>query len=104
MNNDKKITVSKFDASDYLDSDDMLIEYLNSALQTMDSSLVAAALGDMARAKGMTNVAKDSKISRDCLYKSLNDEGNPTMSTFLSVANALNLTLSVEFKENQTTC
>lgn len=60
----------QFDASDYLTNDESIIEYLNADLEENDSVLLLAALEDIAKAKGMTQIAKDSALSRENLYKS----------------------------------
>jgi probable addiction module antidote protein len=68
--------------------------YLNAALSDGDPSLVAAALGDIARAKGMTGVARKAGLGRESLYKSLSSEGRPEFSTVLKVVQALGLKLT----------
>jgi probable addiction module antidote protein len=68
--------------------------YLNAALSDGDPSLVAAALGDIARAKGMTGVARKAGLGRESLYKSLSPEGRPELSTVLKVVQALGLKLT----------
>jgi probable addiction module antidote protein len=67
--------------------------YLEAALEEGDASLVAAALGDIARAKGMSQVAKDAGLGRESLYKSLCASGNPELSTILRVIRVLGLQL-----------
>jgi probable addiction module antidote protein len=61
-----------------------------------DTSRIARALGDIARAKGMTQVAKDTSLSRESLYRSLSADGNPSFATVLKVACALGVRLHVE--------
>jgi probable addiction module antidote protein len=65
--------------------------YLDAALEENDSSLIAAALGDIARAKGMSRISKKTGLGRESLYKALSPEGNPEFSTILKVVNALGL-------------
>jgi probable addiction module antidote protein len=67
--------------------------YLEAALEEGDPTLVAAALGDIARAKGMTQVARDAGLGRESLYKALSPAGNPEFATILKVVAALGLQL-----------
>ena len=69
--------------------------YLEAALQDGDPQLVAAALGDIARAKGMSQIARDAGLGRESLYKSLSSSGNPELATVLKVISALGLQLHV---------
>ena len=69
--------------------------YLESALQDGDPQLVAAALGDIARAKGMSQIARDAGLGRESLYKALSSSGNPELATVLKVISALGLQLHV---------
>jgi len=84
-----------FDPAEYLDSPEMIAAYLEAVLEEGDPSLIAAALGDVAKAKGMSQIAKDAGVSRDSLYKSLKEGGNPTLGTFVNVLHSLGLNLSV---------
>ena len=70
-----------------------MVAYLEAALEDGDPALVAAALGDIARAKGMTQVAKDAGLGRESLYKALSPAGNPEFATILKVVSALGLQL-----------
>jgi probable addiction module antidote protein len=74
---------------------------LESALQDGDPQLVAAALGDIARAKGMSKVARDAGLGRESLYKSLSSSGNPELATVLKVISALGLELHVTAAEEE---
>jgi probable addiction module antidote protein len=85
-----------FDPAEYLDSPEMIAAYLEAVLEDGDPSLIAAALGDVAKAKGMTQIAKDAGVSRDSLYKSLKEGGNPTLATVVNVLRSLGLNLSVQ--------
>jgi probable addiction module antidote protein len=82
-----------FDAADYLKSDDDMIAYLEAAFEEDDPRVVAAALGDIARAKGMSQVARDAGLGRESLYKSLSPEGNPELGTVMRVMRSLGLSL-----------
>ncbi len=90
------IKTSKFDAADYLDSPAMIAAYIEAALEDGDPKTISMALGDVARAKGMTDIAKEAGITREALYKSLSDKGDPKLSTLMGVFKALGLKLRVE--------
>ena len=82
-----------WDASEHLKSTEDMVAYLEAALELGDPALVAAALGDIARAKGMTRVSKETGLARESLYKALSPEGNPEFATVLKVVKALGLKL-----------
>jgi probable addiction module antidote protein len=67
--------------------------YLEAALQEGDAALIASALGDIARAKGMSQIARDAGLGRESLYKALSAEGNPEFATIIKVVGALGLQL-----------
>lgn len=85
-----------FDPAEYLDSPEMIAAYIEAVLEEGDPSLIAAALGDVAKAKGMSQIAKEAGVSRDSLYKSLKEGGNPTLTTVVGVLRSLGLSLSVQ--------
>lgn len=82
-----------WDASEHLESDEDIAAYLEAALEENDPSLIAAALGDIARAKGMSQIAGKAGLARESLYKALSPEGNPEFATVLKVVTALGLQL-----------
>lgn len=84
-----------FDAAQYLDTPESRAELLNDAFETGDAAYIAAALGVVARAKGMTKVAKDAGVTREALYKALSADGDPKLSTLLGVVKALGVNLTV---------
>ena len=84
-----------YDAAEFLETDEEIVAYLNAALEDGDPALVSAALGDIARARGMTQLARDTGITRDGLYKALSPTGNPSFSTVQKVVNALGYRLEV---------
>lgn len=88
-------TAKEWDVVDYLQTDEDIVAYLNAALEEGDQELITIALGDIARAKGMTQLSRETGISRDGLYKALSAEGNPTFSTVLKVLQALGLAFNV---------
>ena len=89
----KKATT--WDAADYLETEADIAAYLNAAFEDGDTSVIAAALGDVARAKGMTQLAKKTGITRDGLYKALSPTGNPSFDTVQKVVKAFGLKLDV---------
>ncbi len=89
----KKTT--RFDSAVHLDSDEAIGAYLEEAMETNDPAFIAYALGQVARARGMTEIAKEAGLSRESLYKALSVDGNPEFGTILKVMHALGLKLSV---------
>jgi probable addiction module antidote protein len=84
-----------WDVVDSLKTDRDIVNYLEAVFEDGDPALVAAALGDVARAKGMTQVAKKAGLGRESLYKALSSDGNPEFVTVLKVIQALGLKLKV---------
>ena len=82
-----------WDPAERLTTPEAIAAYLEAVLDEGDSSLFAVALGDIARAKGMTEIAENAGVTRDALYKSLSIDGDPRLSTVLGVAKALGLEL-----------
>lgn len=92
----KQINVSQlpeFDASEYLNSEEDVARYLTTVLEENDPALLAAALGDIARARGMSQVAKASGIAREALYKALRPGSEPRFETISRVCVALGVRL-----------
>ena len=85
-----------FDAARYLDNDDAIAEYMTAVLETEDSNLLLLALGDIARAKGMAQVAKDAGLGRESLYKALVPGAKPRFETVMKVARALGVKFTVQ--------
>ncbi len=88
-----KTKTRPWDAAEHLETEEDMAAYLEAALEEGDAALVAATLGDIARAKGMTEVAREAGLGRESLYKALSPEGNPEFSTVLKVVRALGLKL-----------
>jgi probable addiction module antidote protein len=88
-----KTVTTVWDPAQHLKTEEDMAAYLEAALEEGDSALIAAALGDIARAKGMTQVARDAGLGRESLYKALSSSGNPEFSTILQVIQALGLQL-----------
>lgn len=92
----KKIRVTdlpSFDPAQYLDSDEAIAEYLTSILEENNPGLLAAALGDIARARGMTEIARGSGLAREALYKALKSDAQPRFDTIARVCKALGVKL-----------
>ena len=84
-----------FDPAEYLTEPDDQTELLNDAIATGDAATISHALGIIARARGMTIVARDAGVTRESLYKSLSEKGDPRLTTLLGVIKALGMRLSV---------
>jgi probable addiction module antidote protein len=84
-----------FDASAFLDSQEAIEDYLSDAMESGDVRVIAGALGDVARAKGMTELAAKAGLSRESLYRSLSEDGNPRLDTLMKVLAGLGLKLDV---------
>ena len=95
----KRIKASElpdFDPAEYLDSDEAIAEYLTAVLAENDPSLLAAALGDIARARGMSDIAKATGLAREALYKALRPGAQPRFDTVSRVCAALGVRLVAE--------
>jgi probable addiction module antidote protein len=91
-----KIKTRPFDASSYLKDEADVAAYLQVAIEDGDPALLAAALGDIAKARGMTQLARDTGLSRESLYKSLSGERAPSSDTLFKVIHAMGFKLTVE--------
>ncbi|SNY99555.1 addiction module antidote protein [Flagellimonas pacifica] len=80
---------TKFDIADYLDSKEMIAEYLNTVLEEGDNSDVITAIGHVAKAIGMTKISEETGLSRTSLYKALSDGAKPQFSTIIKVLRAI---------------
>jgi probable addiction module antidote protein len=92
------VKTEPFDAARYLDTEEAQAELLNDALTSGNAAYVAQALGVIARSRGMTAVARDSGVTREALYRSLSEDGDPRLTTLLGVLAALGVTLRAEIK------
>ena len=88
------VKTRKWDVTELLDSEKRIVMFLEAAFEEGDPTLIAAALGDVARARGMTQMAKDTGISREALYRALSKDGRPEFNTVLKVMKAFGLRLS----------
>lgn len=93
-----KTTTSKYDVAEHLRTPEEMAAYLEACLEEADgdAAFIAKALGDIARAKGMSQVARDAGLSRESLYKALSGEQSPGIDTILKVVHALGLKLHAE--------
>ena len=89
------LKVKKWDAAEHLKTDEDIMLYLDIILAENDVPLLMAALGDIARAKGMTNIARETGLGRESLYKALSADGNPSFATVQKVMTGLGLKFSV---------
>jgi len=87
--------LTKFDLADYLDSNEMIAEYLNEVLEHGNESDLVSAIGNVAKAIGMTKIAEKSGLSRPSLYKALSDGAKPQFSTIMKVLKAVGGQVSV---------
>ena len=85
-----------FDISDYLDSEEMIAEYLNSILEDGDNSDLIVAIGHVAKAIGMTKIAEKTGMSRPSLYKALSDGSKPQFATIMKVLEAIGGQINVK--------
>ena len=85
-----------FDPANYLETEEDILYYLEAAMEGNDPKHIASALGDVARSKGMTEVANKAGLGRQALYSALSENGNPTLETLTSVLSALGLQLTVQ--------
>lgn len=86
----------KWDAAEYLDSEEAIFAYIEAAFEDGDAAVITHALGNVARARGMTGIAKEAGVTREALYKALTETGDPKLSTLLGVLKALGVTLSAK--------
>lgn len=87
------IKIKEYDIAEHLTNEEEIQLYLNEILEEGDTALILAALGDIARARNMTQLAKEVGMSREGLYKALSGEGNPAFTTILKIVHSLGLKL-----------
>ena len=84
----------RFDAADYLDTEERQVAYIAAALESGEPDFVRDAVGLVARTRGMGEIARNAGLNRESLYKALGDSGNPEFGTVMRIVRALGLTLS----------
>ena len=87
------VNIKRFDVSEFLDDEQMIAEYLDAILEEGDQDLLLSAIGDIAKARGMQEIAKSSGLGRESLYKALSPGSKPRFETILKVSKALGLKL-----------
>jgi probable addiction module antidote protein len=92
----RKVQTIRYDSAVLLKTPQDIAAYLEAAMEDGDSRVIAAALGNIARAKGMSELAREAGLGRESLYKALSPDGNPEFSTILKVVRALGLRLHAE--------
>ena len=88
-----KTVTGPWDPAEHLNTQEDIVAYLEAALEDGDSQLIASVLGDIARSKGMTEIARETELGRESLYKALSPNGNPEFATVLKVIRALGIRL-----------
>lgn len=88
-----------FDAAEYLDDAESQTELLADAFESGNAAYITHALGVVARARGMTSIAKEAGVTREALYRSLSESGDPRLSTLIGVMKALGIQLSAKLPE-----
>jgi len=91
----------RFDAAEYLDSSEDIAEYLSEAFATRDTEFIVKAIGTIARAQGMAEVARRTGLNRESLYRALNAGGNPELDTLMKVLNVLGVQLATKPKAQE---
>ncbi len=89
------LKTTRWDASEFLDSDEAIAAYLNAAFEEGDPGFIAASIGHVAKAKGMSQIARETGLSRENLYRALSDDGNPELSTMTKVMQALGMRIQI---------
>ncbi|HQS58567.1 MAG: putative addiction module antidote protein [Gallionellales bacterium 35-53-114] len=97
-----KTLTTPYDTAEYLKTDEDMAQYLEACFEEAgdDAAFIAKALGNIARARGMTQLARDTGLAREGLYKALSENGNPEFATVMKVIKALGLKLHVEAAEH----
>src|SRR6185437_11889380 len=96
MRLNRVVKLRPFDPAEHLQTEEDILFYLEAAMEGNDPKHIASALGDVARSKGMSEIARKSGLGRQALYNALSENGNPTLETLLAVLSALGLELSVQ--------
>jgi probable addiction module antidote protein len=90
------LKVVPFDPAEHMETEEDILHYLEAAMEGNDPRHIASALGDVARSKGMTGIARKAGVGRQALYSALSENGNPTLETLVAVLGALGLELTVQ--------
>lgn len=97
-----KTLTTPYDTAEYLKTDEDMATYLDACFEEAgdDAAFIAKALGNIARARGMTQLSRDTGLAREGLYKALSENGNPEFATVMKVIKALGLKLHVEAEQH----
>ena len=90
------VKVRPFDPAEHLQTEEDILYYLEAAMEGNDPKHIASALGDVARSRGMSEIARKAGVGRQALYNALSESGNPTLETLTAVLKALGLQLTVQ--------
>ena len=90
------IEITDFDPAAYLDDDEAIATYLSDAFETQDVAFISDAIGVVARAKGMKQIAQEAGVSRESLYRALSSAGNPELGTVLKVLASMNIKINAK--------
>lgn len=90
------LNIKPFDVAEYLIDEQHIESYLEAAFEEGDPALISAAIGDIARARNMSAIAKESGLTRETIYRAFSKDGNPTLSTLSAVVKALGFQLSIK--------
>jgi len=90
------VKLRPFDPAEHLQTEEDILYYLEAAMEGNDPGHIASALGDVARSRGMTEIARKARVGRQALYGALSETGNPTLETLTAVLKALGLQLTVQ--------
>lgn len=88
------IETVKWDVTEFLDSEETIFAYIEAAFEDGDPAVIKKALGEVARARGMTAIAREAGVTRETLYKALSEDGDPRLSTLMGVMKALGVKLN----------
>jgi probable addiction module antidote protein len=94
----KMLKTTEWDPAKYINSKADVLAYLEAALEENDTELLLSVIGDIARSKGMAQIAKDLNLARESLYRSLSPEGNPSFSTIMKVLDVFGYQLQIKQK------
>ena len=95
------VKTKPWDVAEHLDSTESIAAYISAAMEDGDPQLITAAIGDIARARGMTQLAKDTGLSRENLYRALSEDGHPEFETVLRVLHAFGVRLDARAAEEE---
>ena len=96
------VEITDFDPAAYLDDDEAIAAYLSDAFETQDVAFISDAIGVVARAKGMKQIAQEAGVSRESLYRALSSAGNPELATVLKVLASMNIKINAKPMLNAT--